>query len=164
MTGGKKTFIFVSLVMLISSMYLWAKPEDVIAYPAGFRNWNHVRSALVGPSSPAYQAYGGLHHIYANAKSMEGFRDGKFPDGSVLVFDLLETKEHQGTTIEGGRKFIDMMVKDGKRFADTGGWGYERYAGDSQTERMLTTQAKTACYKCHATQKDNDYVFSKLRE
>jgi hypothetical protein len=150
--------------MLISSLYLWAKPEDVIAYPAGFRDWNHVRSALVGPASPAYQEYGGLHHIYANAKAMEGYRDGKFPNGSVLVFDLFETKEHQGITIEGKQKFIDMMVKDSKRFADTGGWGYERYAGDSQTERVLTAQAKTACYNCHATQKDNDYVFSKLRK
>jgi hypothetical protein len=164
MTGGKKTYIFVALVMLISSLYLWAKPDDVIAYPAGFRDWNHVRSALVGPASPAYQEYGGLHHIYANAKAMEGYREGKFPDGSVLVFDLFETREHHGATIEGGRKFIDMMVKDGKRFADTGGWGYERYAGDSQTERVLTAQAKTACYNCHATQKDNDYVFSKLRK
>jgi cytochrome P460 len=164
MTGGKKICLFVSFVMLISSMYLWAKPEGVIDYPAGFRDWNHVRSALIGPASPAYKDYGGLHHIYANAKAMQGYRAGKFPDGSVLVFDLFEAKEHHGTTIEGGRKFIDMMVKDGKRFADTGGWGYERYAGDSQTERVLTMQAKTTCYNCHASQKDNDYVFSKLRE
>ena len=164
MTGGKKICIFVSFVMLISSLYLRAKPEDLIAYPAGFRNWNHVRSALIGPVSPAYQSYGGLHHIYANAKAMEGYRDGKFPDGSVLIFDLFEAKEDHGTTLEGRRKFIDMMVKDGKRFADTGGWGYERYAGDSQTERVLTAQAKTACYNCHATQKGNDYVFSKLRQ
>ena len=34
MTGGKKTFIFVSFVMLISSLCLWAKPEGVIAYYA----------------------------------------------------------------------------------------------------------------------------------
>jgi len=164
MRGGKKTCLFVSFVMLISSLYLWAKPEGVIAYPAGFRNWNHVRSALIGPASPAYKEYGGLHHIYANAEAMEGYRAGKFPDGSVLVFDLFEAKEHHGTTIDGRRKFIDMMVRDGKRFADTGGWGYERYASDSQTERVLTAQAKTACYNCHATQKDNDYVFSKLRK
>ena len=164
MRGGKKTCLFVSFVMLVSSLYLWAKPEGVIVYPAGFRDWNHVRSALIGPASPAYKEYGGLHHIYANAKAMEGYRGGKFPDGSVLVFDLFEAKEHHGTTIEGRRKFIDMMVRDGKRFADTGGWGYERYASDSQTERVLTAQAKTACYNCHATQKENDYVFSKLRE
>jgi Cytochrome P460 len=164
MRGGKKTCLFVSFVMLVSSLYLWAKPEGVIVYPAGFRDWNHVRSALIGPASPAYKEYGGLHHIYANAKAMEGYRGGKFPDGSVLVFDLFEANEHHGTTIEGRRKFIDMMVRDGKRFADTGGWGYERYAGDSQTERVLSAQAKTACYNCHATKKDNDYVFSKLRE
>ena len=164
MTGGKKNCIFVSFVMLISSLYLWAKPEGVIAYPAGFGDWKHVRSALIGPASPAYQEYGGLHHIYANEKAVEGYRNGKFPDGSVLVFDLFEAREHHGTTIEGKRKFVDMMVKDSKRFSDTGGWGYERYAGDSKTERVLTAQAKTACYNCHATQKENDYVFSKLRE
>ena len=164
MTYRKTTSVFVLFVMLISSLYLWANPEDVISYPAEFRTWNHIRSALVGPASPAYQEYGGLHHIYANTKAMEGYRDGKFPDGSVLVFDLFETKEHQGTTLEARRKFIDMMVKDSKRFADTGGWGYERYEGDSQTERVLTAQAKTACHNCHATQKNNDYIFSKLRK
>jgi len=99
MRGGKKTCLFVSFVMLVSSLYLWAKPEGVIVYPAGFRDWNHVRSALIGPASPAYKEYGGLHHIYANAKAMEGYRGGKFPDGSVLVFDLFEANEHHGPNL-----------------------------------------------------------------
>ena len=45
-----------------------------------------------------------------------------------------------------------------------GGWGYEEFKGDSQTERSLTTQGRTACYKCHTQQRNRDFVFSAFRK
>jgi len=164
MTQKMFSLVFVIVAMTVSEMYLPARPDDSVAYPTGYRKWAHVRSALVGPTSKLFQSYGGLHHIYANEKAVEGYQTGKFPDGSVIVFDLLETKEQAGVTTEGARRFIDMMVKDSKRYATTGGWEYERFAGDSQTERALSAQAKLDCYKCHAGQKDRDFVFSTLRK
>jgi hypothetical protein len=126
--------------------------------------WTHVRTVLIGPQSPAFESFGGLHHIYANEKAMEGYGAGRFPDGSVLVFELLETKENAGVTTEGPRKRVGVMVKETKRYAETGGWGFESFQGDSQTERRLNAEGRTACFKCHESQKDNDYVFSKLRK
>ena len=34
--------------------------------------------------------FGGIHHIYANDKAIEGYRNELFPDGAVIIFDLLE--------------------------------------------------------------------------
>lgn len=154
----------VAIGSLTLGVRLWAQSNSQVAYPSNYRNWVHVRSALVDPNSPKAGRYGGLHHIYANEKAMEGFRTGQFPDGSVIVFDLLETRENAGTTVEGPRKFIDVMSKESKRYAETGGWGFEEFVGDSQTERTLTTEAKAACYSCHTRRKSNDFVFSTFRK
>src|ERR1051325_439035 len=106
---------------LTLGFHLWAKSDDTVPYPQGFRQWPHVKSALVGPQSPSYERYGGLHHLYANEKAMEGYRSGQFQNGSAIVFDLLETQESRGVTAEGKRRFIDVMVKDSRRFGETGG-------------------------------------------
>ncbi|MGH9790829.1 MAG: cytochrome P460 family protein [Candidatus Acidiferrales bacterium] len=156
--------LVIMLGSLVAALYLGAAPGNPVAYPQGYRNWTHVKSALIGPQSPFYKTVGGLHHIYANEKAMQGYRTGRFPDGSVLVFDLFETRETEGTTIEGPRRHIDVMEKDSKRFSATGGWGYEEFKGDSQTERALTTKAAQACHSCHEGAKNHDSVFSRFRK
>ena len=94
---------------------------------------------------------------------MDGYDAGRFKDGSVLVFDLLETKDNAGITAEGPRRFIDVMRRDSQRFSSTGGWGFEEFSQDTQTG-TLTAEARTNCYNCHATQKARDFVFSKFRK
>lgn len=149
---------------LAGILHLQAAPTDAVAYPQGFRKWTHVKSVLVGPQSRFFARVGGLHHIYANEQSMKGYTSGKFPDGSVLVFDLFETRETAGSILEGPRRFIDVMEKDSKRFAATAGWGYEEFKGDSKTERALNAEAVQKCHACHQTAKDHDAVFSRFRE
>ena len=161
----KTTLIALAAVgVLACASQLWAEHDDAVAYPLDYRAWKHVKSALIGPQSPIYESYGGMHHIYANEKAMAGYRSGQFPDGSVIVFDLLETRESGGVTTEGPRRFIDVMAKDNKRYAASGGWGYEEFKGDGKTEPSLTAHAKDACYKCHTRQKDRDFVFSAFRK
>jgi hypothetical protein len=56
------------------------------------------------------------------------------------------------------------MHKDSRAYAATGGWGFEGFKGDSQTERLVTqANAASACYGCHAGQDKSDFVFSKMR-
>jgi hypothetical protein len=141
-----------------------AEPNDAVSYPAGYRLWAHVSSALIGPQSPAFKHSGGIHHIYANEKAIEGYRAGQFPDGSVLVADFLETQEREGVTTEGPRRRIDVMVKDSKRYTATGGWGFEQFRGDSQTDRLVTAEIAATCFACHARQKERDSVFSVFRK
>ena len=63
----------------------------------------------------------------------------------------------------GSRKVVRVMHKDSQKFADTGGWGFEGFKGDSHTERAVGAKAATACYQCHVPQQDKDFVFSRLR-
>ena len=56
-----------------------------IPYPTGYRLWAHVKSEIVEPQHPGSSTNGGIHHIYANTQALEGYRTGKFPDGSVLT-------------------------------------------------------------------------------
>ncbi|HZS05529.1 MAG TPA: cytochrome P460 family protein [Blastocatellia bacterium] len=166
MTKRTTLIVFVALTTLAGALNLRAAPGSTVAYPAGYRQWVHVKSVLVGPKSPMYESYGGLRHLYANEKAMEGYRTGRFPDGSVIVIDLFEIREKEGTTTEGPRRLIDVMEKDSRRFAETGGWAFERFLGDSQTERGLTAQARVACYNCHSrqSQKGRDFVYSTFRK
>src|ERR1044072_6957866 len=115
----RRALVASALGILIWTLHLNATPQTTIDYPGGYRQWTHVKSALVGPQSPSFPRYGGLHHIYANEKALEGYRGGQFQDGSVIVFDLLEVQEKAGVTAEAGRRFIDVMVKDSKRFTET---------------------------------------------
>jgi hypothetical protein len=154
----------IAMCVMTLSVSLRAKLNDEVPYPMGYRMWTHVRTVLIGPQSPAFESFGGLHHIYANEKAMEGYRAGRFPDGSVLVFELLETNENAGVTTEGQRKRVGVMVKESMRYAETGGWGFESFQGDSQTERRLNAEGRIACFKCHEPQKDRDFVFSEFRK
>jgi|SRR5262245_905075 len=164
--GQRRAILLLLAVawMVIWTLILWAKPIDAVPYPAGYRHWVHVKSMYVGPQNPAFERNGGLHHIYANEKAMEGYRTDKFPDGSVIVADFFEPRENAGVTTEGPRRRIDVMVKDSKLYAETGGWGFEQFRGDSQTDRMVTPQIITKCVECHSQQKNHDYVFSTFRK
>lgn len=133
-----------------------------VPYPEGYREWVHVKSGIVGKESPTFKRYEGIHHIYANAKAIEGYEKGTFPDGSVIVFDLLEAPVKNGITSEGPRRFIDVMHKDSKKFAETSGWGFEEFERDSTTTRLLTEEGAAKCSACHASQKD--HVFSTFRK
>jgi Cytochrome P460 len=161
----KASFLALAAACITTwSLSLLAGPNDAVPYPAGYRLWARVSGALIGPESPAYAHSGGIHHIYANEKAMHGYRAGRFPDGSVLVADFLETREIAGVTTEGPRRRIDVMVKDSKRYATTGGWGFEQFRGDSQTDRLVTAETAAKCFVCHAKQKERDYVFSVFRD
>jgi hypothetical protein len=141
----------------------WAAEPPPVPYPAGYRDWHHVKSMLIQPGHPLYASFGGIHHIYANKPALEGYRKGKFPDGAVIVFDLLEAKAADNAVTEGPRKIVGVMRKDAKAYRDTGGWGFEGFKGDSKTERAVGKDAAKACFQCHTAQKDRDYVFSALR-
>jgi hypothetical protein len=135
-------------------------PWSDVPYPVGYRRWVHVTSSLnEGATRPA-----GLHHIYANAKALQGFRTREFPDGSVLVLDLFEAHTKGSFVSAGVRRAVRVMRRDRKRFAETGGWGFEEFRGDSKTDRALDDGARRACYACHRQQEDQGLLFSAFRD
>ena len=135
-----------------------------VPYPEGYRDWRHVKSMVIQPGHPLHDAFGGIHHLYANDKALDGYRKGRFPDGAVIVFDLLEARSADNAVTEGARKVVGVMRKDAKRYAATGGWGFEGFKGDSRTERAVGDKAAAACFQCHTSQVKRDFVFSEARK
>ena len=110
-----------------------------------------------------------IHVVYTSPDTIAAYRkDGHFPDGSVLVKEVFEATTAAMTTgtVSHAQKLKGwfVMVKDSKRYAATGGWGFEEFRGDSQTDRMIANEAATKCYACHISQKDRDFVFSTYRK
>ncbi len=129
-----------------------------------YRNWTHVKSMVIfDEKHPLFNSFGGIHHIYVNAIGRQASAaGGPFPDGSQLVFVLYEHVNEQGAYVAGKKKVEAIMVKDRRRFPETGGWGFQAF--DPQTRKPLIKNAdvKSACFECHASQQENDYVFSRL--
>ncbi|MFN3694215.1 MAG: cytochrome P460 family protein [Ignavibacterium sp.] len=156
--------LLVSLfAVALSALIITASNKNDIAYPDGYRNWTHVKTLILEKGHPLYEAFGGIHHIYANKKALEGYKAGnKFSDGSVIVFDLLETVVADNAIAEGNRKVVGVMEKDSKKYKETGGWGFEGFKGD--TKDRVVKNMYGECFSCHLSQKDKDYVFSEYRK
>lgn len=135
----------------------------VVDYPKDYRSWMHVKSMIIQPGHPLEDPFGGIHHIYANAKAMVGLTGGNYEAGAAFVFDLLEYEEADGVIVEASRKRIDVMQYDSERFPVTGGWGYDTFIGDSTVDRV-DQDVVVACYACHTGAKASGYVFSQYRQ
>jgi hypothetical protein len=139
-----------------------AHSADTVPYPENFRTWSHVKSGAIGPQHKNFASVGGLHHVYANQQAMTGYRTRQFPEASVIVFEWLEWQEKDGAILEGPRRQIDVMVKDSKRYAETGGWGFQRFVKD--TRELASAPTPQDCFACHNRLKEDGLVLSKYRE
>ncbi|MDZ7768604.1 MAG: cytochrome P460 family protein [Woeseiaceae bacterium] len=157
-----KAKILILLGVTAATVALAAGPE--VPYPEGYRDWHHVKSMVIEEGHPLYGAFGGIHHLYANDKALEGYQSDTFPDGAVIIFDLLEAVHDGNAVTEGARKVVGVMHKDAKKFAATGGWGFEGFGGGDPANRVVGDQAASACFACHQPQKAQDYTFSRLRD
>lgn len=156
--AGGITALFV---LAISGAGISQDKTAEVKYPEGYRGWTHVKSMVIEEGHPLYGAFGGIHHVYANGKALKGLEDGRYADGSVFVFDLLEAERKENSIGEGARKVIGVMEKGQKRFPSTGGWGFEGFKGDSG-ERVVKDPGAD-CFSCHEPEKKTDFVFSRYR-
>lgn len=154
----------IAIFLAGTGAFALAADSPQVAFPDDYRDWTHVKSMIISEGHPLFAAFGGIHHLYANDKALRGYRSGEFPDGAVIVFDLLEAKQDGNATVEGARKVLGVMEKDSRRFADTGGWGFEGFGGGDRSKRVVGANAKQACFACHAAKADSDHVFSEWRE
>ena len=159
---------FATGLFLFGLLIAWQTPVSVdvaasVAYPDGYRNWVHVKSTLISPANQNFANMGGFQHIYANPEGMVGYRTREFPEGSIVVVDWREMRDSDGAFWEGDRRQLDVMVKDSKRFAKTGGWGFQRFVKDSKTERS-TTLTPPQCFACHDRLKKDGLILSTYRQ
>lgn len=157
-----KAFILSLICAASATSALAADPQ--VPYPQGYRDWYHVKSMAIEEGHPLFASFGGIHHLYANDKAMKGYRGKRFPDGAVIIFDLLEAVHEGNAVTEGARKVVGVMHKDSKKFKATGGWGFEGFGGGDPAKRVVGGNAASACFACHQPQKAQDYIFSRLRD
>ncbi len=89
----KSMLMLLAATVFAGSFSLWAQLDDTAPFPKDSASGPTSRVYWSGPKAPPLQPRGGIHHIYANEKALDGYETSKFPDGSVIVYDLLETKE-----------------------------------------------------------------------
>jgi hypothetical protein len=117
--------------------------------------------------------------ILGNPAMIEAFKAGApgngkpFPDGAKMAKIHWNPRKNEAEPgqplIPASLHDIDFMVKDSKRFADSGGWGYAEfeYEAASDSFRPGTTsdqppqQNDAKCgFACHTLVKTQDYVFT----
>jgi len=129
--------------------------------PAGYRDWKLI--------SVAHEE-GKLNDIRAilgNDTAIQAYRDGKlpFPDGAMIVrlaWQYVPSEEndkafgHAQSFVAGSPTNLQFMVKDSKKYASTGGWGFVQF----NDGKVASMDAKV-CFSCHVPVKDRDFVFTR---
>ena len=160
---GRSNILIAFCASAATTAALGSSAPGALGFPEGYRHWTHVRSAIghPPPGDPRLR-FDGLHHIYANDIAVAGYRTGSFKDGAVLVFDRFAVKADSRGIEPAERLSIDVMVRDSARFADSGGWGFERFAGDNMQTPVIDDLERQQCVACHRRVEGRGMVFSRL--
>ena len=106
-----------------------------------------------------------------NDIAYKAFKAGKlpFPDGSIIAalhWTRVPSEENDkilNAKFPGAKNFlpgqtvnVQFMVKDSKKYASTGGWGFADFKDGKPQDKAL----HEACFPCHVPAKDHDYVYA----
>ena len=141
-----------------------------------WRSWIFVGTPLTPNALNGGQAnFPEYHYVYIEPGSYDIYRKtGKFPDGTFFFKELLLIKgpseNPDGSRTEpSGRGYFpgvfngaDATVKDSKRFADTGGWGYFNFNHHEPKAPTAKVKAKSECAFCHIGAAKRDEVWTQF--
>jgi hypothetical protein len=166
-----------SLAFAADSPTAPAKDKYTVKVPGGlafseFRGFESWETISVSSNEKAVAVIVGDPTMIAAYKS--GFpANGKpAPDGARMAKIHWAPSKNQffpNATVPGKQQNVDFMVKDSKRFADSGGWGYAVFDYDAATDSFTPgtlagspPQGNDArCgFACHTVAKSRDYVFT----
>ena len=146
-----------------------AAPIYGIKIPEGYRNWQLI--------SVNHLAGGNLKQVRAqlgNDVAIRAFREGKlpFPDGTIIAalhWNEASSDENNKVLangfpgaglqsfVAGPARNVQFMVKDLKKYAATGGWGFADFTNSKPGNDAL----HKTCFACHEPARDRDYVFTR---
>lgn len=135
-----------------------ASPIFGVTIPPGYRQWE-----LIAPAEEA-APLDELRAVVGNQTATDAYQAGKlpFPDGTILVkraWKRKQSPDFPSATIPGVATTVQVMVKDSRKYAATGGWGFGRFVNGKPVDEA---QHRT-CFACHeARAKGHDYVFTRL--
>jgi hypothetical protein len=146
-----------------------ASPIYGVRIPAGYRDWRLISiNHLAGDNLKQVRAQLG------NDIAIKAFREGKlpFPDGTIIAalhWNEASSDENNRvlamgfpgaglqSSVAGSAVNVQFMVKDSKKYAATGGWGFADFTNGKPGNEAL----HNTCFPCHQPAKDRDYVFTR---
>ena len=102
--------------------------------------------------------------ILGNHTAIIAARSGKtnpWPDGTIFAKVGWKEKTHPNwpqAVVPGEFASAEAMVKDSKKYAETGGWGFGHWEGKNLV--MNDKEKSAPCFACHLPMKDKDYVYT----
>ena len=140
-----------------------AAPIFVTTIPSGYRDWRLISVAREEGTLDDIRA------VLGNDVAITAYREGKrpVPEGSIiarLAWSLDPSEEnnktfgrHQSFVAGAPKNGVQFMVKDSRKYASTGGWGYGQFDdGKPADEAVMKT-----CFPCHQAIKARDFVFTR---
>jgi Cytochrome P460 len=153
-----------------------AAPIYGVEIPEGYRDWRLISvkrltgKQLTGSGGQLKQ----LRAELGNDLAIKAYRERTlpFPDGAIIAAlhwnEDSSDSDNQALAIgfpglglessfAGSALNAQFMVKDSKKYATSGGWGFADFTkGKPGNEALHAT-----CFPCHAPAKDRDYVFTR---
>lgn len=138
-----------------------AAPIFVKKIPPGYRDWRLISVAHEAGSNNDLRA------ILGNDAAIKAYREEKqpFPDGTIiarLAWSYVPSAENNKvfgrdqSFVAGPPINLQFMVKDSRKYAATGGWGFAQFKdGKPVDDALLKT-----CFPCHVPAKAQDFVFT----
>ena len=102
--------------------------------------------------------------ILGNHVAIDAARSGKtmpWPDGAIIAKLSWKEQTHPNwpqAIVPGEFVGAEAMVKDSKKFPETGGWGFGHWEGNTLV--MNDKEKSATCFACHTPMKDHDYVYT----
>jgi len=132
---------------------------------AEFRGYEDWQTVAVSQSGDLIEV------ILGNPVMIEAYRAGApgngkpFPDGARMAKIHWNAKKSaeapSPTTVPDTLHDIDFMVRDSKRFAATGNWGYAQFNYDAASDSFAPEGTGADCgYACHTIVAKKDFVFT----
>jgi Cytochrome P460 len=131
--------------------------------PPGYRDWRLISVAHEEGN------LNDLRAILGNDVAIKASREGKlpFPDGTIIArlawsYDPLEESAKafgraQSFVAGPPKNGVQFMVKDSRKYASTGGWGFAQFDdGKLAAEALYNT-----CFSCHRIVEARDFVFNR---
>src|SRR5271163_3292549 len=138
-----------------------AAPIFGIKIPPGYRDWKLISVAHEEGNNNDLRA------VLGNDVATKAYRNGElpFPDGTIiarLAWSYVPSEENNKafgrdqSFVAGPATNVQFMVKDSKKYAATGGWGFAQFKdGKPDGTALLKT-----CFPCHQPAKAQDLVFT----
>jgi len=131
-----------------------------ITLPAGYKDWRVISVSQRTDNNT-------MRVILGNDVAIAAAREGKinpWPNGAILgkvVWKSDKDKHWDKAVVPGNLVHAEFMVKDSKKYASTGGWGYARWLGLDQKPYGKDANFASECVACHTPVRGQDWVYTR---